>query len=182
MDILYKKIVDTFNANKAVFTDKGLPEIRQIDINYGQLDNPEEFEVFLPGIFIGWEILEDNSNEPSLIRLDFHLGQDPGANTENFSENLEAGLEYILIMKTVKYVLNKLRASNTSALVYAGEKPAVTPYLRYHIISYKCFIDKVDDSLTGGKTDDVELTNYTKDFKPKEKADIPSEPDIEVME
>jgi hypothetical protein len=181
MEILYKKIVDTFNANEAVFTERNLPPIRQIDINYGQLDHVEDFEVFLPGIFIGWEIIENNSNEPSLARLDFHLAQDPGANTESFSKTLEAGMEYILMIKTVKYVLNKLRASNTSGLVYAGERPEITPYLRYHVISYQCFIDKVHDSLTGGKTEEVKLTDYTKDFKTKEKADIPLAPDIDTM-
>jgi hypothetical protein len=181
MEILYKKIVDTFNANKAVFTDKGLPEIRQIDINYGQLDHVEDFEIFLPGIFIGWEIIEDNINEPSLARLDFHLAQDPGVNTESFSQTLEAGMEYILMIKTVKYILNKLRASNTSGLVYAGEIPQITPYLRYHVISYQCFIDKVHDSLTGGKTEDVTLIDYTKDFKQQNKIDVPLTPDIETM-
>jgi len=182
MEIIYKKIVDTFNANEAVFTDRGLPPIRQIDINYGQTDNPEDFEIFMPGMFIGWEIIERSINEPSELILDFHLLQDPGAGTENFSDQLDAGVEYIAMIKAVKYVLNQLRASNTTGLQYAGERPMVTPYFRYHIISYKCLIDKVHDSLTKGAVDEVELEDYTKNFKQKQKADIPTPPDIDIMD
>jgi hypothetical protein len=182
METIYKKIVETFNNNKAVFTDKGLPAIKQIDINYGQTDRPEEFEIFFPSIFISWEITEQNSNEPSLLTLDFHILQYPGAGTENFSDRLSENIEYLNMIATCKYILNHLRANNTSGLSYAGERPAITPYFRYHIVSYRCFIDKVDDSLTKGKLDNVELEDYTKDFEPKTKADIPSPPDIETMQ
>lgn len=179
MDIVYKKIVDTFNANKAVFTDKGLPAIRQIDINYGQLDDPENFEIFLPGIYVGWEI--DNESNPTILYLDFHLGQDPGASTTNNSENLSKGLEYLGVLNTAKYILNKLRATNTTPFTYIGERPARTPYFNYHIIRYKCYIDVVDDSLTEGKTEDIELTDYTKNFKTPEKTETPLPLEIETM-
>jgi hypothetical protein len=86
------------------------------------------------------------------------------------------------MISTVKYILNHLRASNTSGLSYAGERPAITPYFRYHIVSYRCFIDKVDDSLTKGKLDSVELEDYTKDFSQKTKTDIPAPPDIETFQ
>ena len=159
MEIIYQKIIDTFNANKQVFIDRSLPVIRQIDINYGQPDNPEGFEVFQPAIYISWQISEAEANEPNLLTLDFHIIQEPGAHTENYSERLAEGYEYILMLKTIKYILNKLRAGNTTGLKYIGERPNITPFFRYHIISYQCFIDKVDESLTKGSITEVELTD-----------------------
>lgn len=169
MDTIYKKITDTFKANEQVFIDRGLPVIRQIDINYGQPDNPEGFEVFMPSIFIGWQISQPNQNEANILTLDFHVLQEPGAHTEQYSERITEGLEYIYMLKTVKYILNKLRADNTTGLSYVGERPNITPYFRYHIVSYQCFIDNADESLTKGGNIGTELTGYTKDFKALQK-------------
>ena len=163
MEIIYKKIIDSFNDEdvQQVFIDRSLPLIKQIDINYGQPENPEAFEVFLPGIYVSWNISELQSNEPNLLTLDFHVLQEPGAHTENYSTRLTEGYEYILMLKTIKYILNKLRASNTTGLKYIGERPNVTPFFRYHILSYQCFVDKVDDSFTKGSTSNVELLDMT---------------------
>ncbi len=164
MDSVYKKIVDTFKDNEQVFTDNQLPVIRQIDINLGQTDNPEEFEVFLPGMFISWDIKAGTVGESDILTLDFHIVQEPGAGTESFSGRMDEGLEYIRVIKAVKYLLNALATDHTSPLRYAGERQAITPFFRYHILSYQCSIDSYTDSifrpdLTESTILDVDITS-----------------------
>ena len=177
--IIYKRIVETFNANKQIFIDRSLPVLKQIDINYGQPDNPQDFEVFLPGMYISWSIVEPAAKEPNVLQLDFHVLQEPGAHTENYSARLEKGVEYILMLKTIKYILNKLRASNTTGLKYAGERQNITPFFRYHILTYSCFIDEIEDSLTKGSYEEIELEeiNVTHQIKQKEEAQTPGDID-----
>jgi hypothetical protein len=159
METLYNRIVSIFNANEQIFRDRSLPPLRTIDINYGQPDDPERFEIFLPALFISWSVDKEAERQPHVATLDFHLIQAPGTHTENFSERLSKGLEYLRMMDTVKYILNNLRSTKSTGLIYANERPVLTPYFRYHIISYQCHIDGYTDSLTKGSLQDVDLTN-----------------------
>ncbi|MBI9063267.1 MAG: hypothetical protein JEZ14_14900 [Marinilabiliaceae bacterium] len=160
MDQIYQKIIETFNANSQVFVERNLPPVRQVDIYMGQPDAPEIFELFLPGVFVEWGITPGTNGEPDQLQLDFHILQEPGTHTEHFSARLTEGLEYILMVKTVKYLVNRLRAENSTPLTYAGERPRVTPFFKYHIVSYTCSIDSDTGSLTAGENKDVQLTGY----------------------
>ncbi|MBE9468990.1 MAG: hypothetical protein IMY72_11825 [Bacteroidetes bacterium] len=182
MEIIYQKIIDTFNANKKIFINRNLPVIRQIDINYGQPDDPQNFEVFQPAIYISWQISNQADREPSTLTLEFHVLQEPGAHTENYSERLPKGKEYLLMLKTIKYILNKLRASNTTGLKYTGERPNITPFFNYHILTYTCFIDDgAGESLTKGSLTDVELTDYDASFSVQKKETPPTPTAIDTF-
>lgn len=170
---IYKTICDLFKNNQDVFTNLNLPPIRHIDINYGQPDDLENFEVFFPAIFISWSIREPSKNEPNILTLEFHCLQTPGEGTEGFADKLAPGFEYINVLKTIKYMLNGLRAYNTTPLRYVDERPVITPYVRYHVVTYECFIDKVDESFTAGSLTNVELTGYVPEINLKQKTDIP---------
>ncbi|SDC53176.1 hypothetical protein [Williamwhitmania taraxaci] len=163
MEEVYKKIVDTFRAHPEVFTQRGLPAIRQIDINIGQPDDPENFEVLCPALFIGWDIRAGSGSESDTLSLDFHLLQEPGAGTENFSERLNEGLEYIRLAAAVKYCLNMLSTDISSPLKYSGERQATTPFFRYHVLTYTCSIDGTTESvhrptLTESTVESIRLT------------------------
>lgn len=147
METVYKKIVETFTAHPEVFSDRNLPAIRQIDVYQGQPDDPENFEVFCPAMFIDWQIAPGANGESDKLTIDFHILQEPGVPTDNFTPTLDAGLEYLLQLKACKYLLNKLRAANTTPLVYAGERPRITPFFKYHVVSYTCSIDQYTDSI-----------------------------------
>lgn len=159
METLYKAIVDTFNNNPQVFADRNLPAPRTIDIYMGQPDDPEGWEVFEPALFIGWSIQPQSNNDPDLLTLEVHLVQDPGTGTESFCERLDDGVEYLRMIKAVKYVLNKLRADNTTPLKWAGERPGTSPFYRYHIITYTCTIDGNSESLSRDTLTNVTLTD-----------------------
>ena len=159
METLYQKIADTFNNNSQVFTDRSLPVPRVVDIYMGQPDDPENWEVFTPAIYLNWSIAPQSNNDPDLLTLDIHLVQEPGAATENFSDTMALGLEYLRMIKAVKYVVNKLQAANTTPLKWAGEKPADSPYFRYHIITYTCAIDGNSESLSRDTLTNVTLTD-----------------------
>lgn len=176
METVYKKIVEIFNAHESEFINRNLRPIRMIDIYMGQPESPEEWEVITPAIFINWHITPGAINEPDTLNLDFHVLQEPGAGSENTSQKLDEGLEYLAMLKAVKYLLNKLRAENISPLSYDGERPAFTGYFKYHIVSYKCFIDRYDDSIhrVATKLSTVEKITLTEGkVKEKEKKDIP---------
>lgn len=162
MEIVYNKIVEVFNAHPEVFTDRELPVPRTIDIDMGQADDPEGFEIFLPGVFVNWSITP-GTDGPDILTLDVSVLQEPGVGSENFTERLPESLEYLRLLKAVKYLLNKLSTDVTSPLQYAGERPAATPFFKYHIISYRCGIDQYTDTIhrpdyTEGSVEAIKVT------------------------
>lgn len=179
MDIVYKKIADTFElqATKDKFTTQSLPFVRTVDINLGQPDNPEGFEIFYPAMFVSWSEQKASENEPMELTLEFHVIQEPGAGTEGFSTRLPEGLAYIRVLKTIQAVLNSLKADNTSKFRYVGKRPNITEFFRYHILQYRCFIDETIE--TG--LSEVELTDYDAGFNIKQKTDEALPTEIDVM-
>lgn len=156
MDKLYKKIAQVFTDNKQVFIDRDLLPVRQCDIYMGQPDDPESFEMFLPGVFVDWSITPGGAGEQDLLQVDFHVLQEPGANSENYSERLTESMDYLLTLKTVKYLVNRLRSSTSTPLTYSGERPRITPFFKYHIASYKCYIDSDEGSINRPTDTDTE--------------------------
>lgn len=182
MEILYKKIVETFNNNPQVFTERELPALRLIDINYGQPDNPESFELFFPAMFIAWQILPSATiGENDTLNLDFHIIQEPGRATENFTVQLDAGIEYVRFVKACRYLLNRLKCPHITPLRYAGERQNTTPYFRYHIVSYTCGIEQDQSSIwrpeyTSGSIESIKIKEgFLRNSVPGE------EPDIDVF-
>ncbi len=181
MEVVYKKIVETFNAHPEVFTSRGLPLVRQIDLNIGQPDDPENFEVFCPAMFISWSIRPGTGGESDTLTLDFHLLQEPTAGSESFSNVAVVGVEYIKLTRAVKYLLNGLKTGDTTPLKYAGEQPAVTPYFRYHVVSYTCSIDAYTDSIHKPVLAEGQLSGLViKEGKLREKLDSPKAPQLVV--
>jgi hypothetical protein len=176
METIYNKIVKTFTDNQQVFTDAELIAPRTIDINIGQTDNPEGFEIFYPAIFVSWAISpQANNYDPKLLTLDFHCIQDADVGTENFSGNIAP--TYLAWLRKTRMVLNGLRAANTTGLTYRGERPNLTPYFRYTIINFECYIDIADESLTRGTLTTEELDGYKATFQPKQTI---SEPELTI--
>lgn len=180
MEIVYNKIVETFNAHPEVFTDRSLPIPRTIDIEMGQAEDPESFEIFLPGIFINWDI-KAGTDGPDILTLDITVLQEPGPGTESFSERMAEGLEYMRLIKAVKYLLNRLSTDETSPLMYMGERKAATPFFKYHIITYQCGIDQYTDSihrpdLTDGSVEAIRITEGL--LKNKTGGNVPPEIDV----
>jgi len=174
MDKVYKKIVDTINNNQAEFTAQNIPAIRMVDVYLGQPDDPESFEVFTPGVFVDWQIMPGLDGNPSEVNIDLHLVQEPGAGTESFSQQITKGLEYILVMKTLKKLMNRMRAANITPLTYNGERPRLTEFFKYHIVSYKAFIDADNESIHRPTIQDIELTDLDlTDGKIRQKEDLP---------
>jgi|GEM_PF-1199233 len=146
MEIVYQKILKVFADHPEVFTERGLPVPRQIDINLGQPDDPEGWEVFFPGIFIAWSI-KTAGDDPDVLTLELSVLQEPGAGTESFSNRLDEGLEYLKMLKAVKYLINGLRSDVSSPLTYKGERPGANRIMRYHVLEYTCKIDSYTDSI-----------------------------------
>lgn len=179
MELVYNKIVETFNAHPEVFTNRGLPVPRTIDIDMGQAEDPESFEIFLPGIFVNWDI-KAGTDTPDVLSVEISVLQEPGTGTESFSERMNEGLEYLSLLKAVKYLLNRLSTEITSPLQYTGERKAATPFFKYHVISYQCFIDQYTDSIHRPGTVDgsAESLKITGKLKQKTSDNVP--PEIEV--
>jgi len=182
MQLIYKKIVDTFNSvkGKEAFTSRGLVAPKTIDINYGQPDNPEGFEFFLPAIFVSWSINPNADQEPKTLVLDFHVLNYPDIHTESFSPQLSTDIVYLSFLNAVKFVLNNLRAANTTGLKYAGERPAITPYYRYQVLSYNCYVDVLEESLTKGTITPAELSDFEATFSLKNK-EVPLPTNIDTF-
>lgn len=168
MELLLKKIQDTFNANKQVFHLRGLPHLRQIDIHIGQPDDPDNFEVLLPAMFISYSIREDDDNtDPDELLLDFHLLQEPVGSSEGNSHNRDVSLTYLRMIQAVKYMLKDLTSEHTTGLRRAGQRPHQTPYYNYDIISMKCWLSQETGSYTKpdyteGTIDKISTEAYVK--------------------
>lgn len=181
MDELYLKIAQIFNDNQQVFIDRGLPHVRQCDIYMGQPDDAQSFELFLPAVFVDWAVTAGVDGEEDLLQVDFHVLQEPGTGSENFSERLIESVEYLKVLATVKYLMNRLSSTNTTSLTYTGERPRITPFFKYHIASYKCSIISDDSSInrpnyTDTVPDKLVLTNNI-----RQKTDTPPTPIIETF-
>ena len=136
---IFNKIKSTFEANKKVFTDRGLPFIRTIDIHIGQPDDPDNFEVFTPSMFLSWDIKPGNAmGESDTLTIDVHVLQEPQGSV---------GTEYMGVITAVKYLLNRLKTDTSTPLEYAGERPAATQYFRYHILTYTCKVDAYTETV-----------------------------------
>ncbi|MBS2100695.1 hypothetical protein [Carboxylicivirga linearis] len=182
MESIYLQIAQKFKDNEQVFIDRNLPPVRQVDIYMGQPDDAESFEVFCPSVFVDWTINEDENTGTNYMQLDFHVLQEPGAGTEHYSDRLTEGMEYLQMLKTVKYLVNKLSADNTTPLKYMGERPRITPFFKYHIVSYKCYIDEDQDSINRPTYEDVELTDYhLEQARLKQKKETPEPPIIDTF-
>lgn len=183
METIYQKIVDTFESDKAkaVFAAMEIQEIRQIDIHMGQPDNPQEWEMFLPAMFIAWSVTPGTTESPDILTMEFHILQEPGAGTESFSDRITEGLKYVKLLKAVKKCLNQLSADNTSPFKYAGERPAVTEFYRYHILSYNCAIDSFTETINRPEltTSTVEAIDITGGIL-RTHVDDPETPEIET--
>lgn len=168
MDILYNNFLSYFDNQKTknIFVENNLPLLRTIDINIGQVSNPEMFEIFYPALFIDWSETQNNPKEPLELNLSFHVLQTPYFSTENFSENKKKGLQYIMFLKTIKKVLNTFKTPNASKLQYLGLNPNITPYFKYHILNYTC---NLDDKTAEPNLKNIKLEGYKANFKIKEK-------------
>lgn len=179
MELVYQKIVETFNAHPQVFTDRNLPIPRTIDIDMGQPDDPESFEIFLPALFVNWNITP-GTDGPDILTVDVSVLQEPGPGTESFSDRMPEGLEYMRLLKAIKFLLNRLSTEISSPLQYAGERPAATPFFKYHVISYRCGIDQYTDSIhrtqfVDGSAESLKLTGK---LKQKTGDNVPPEIDV----
>jgi hypothetical protein len=175
MDIFYEALTAHFDktTTKALFTNQGVSYPRTIDINMGQPDNPEGFEIFYPAVFVSWSEQKPNENEAARLALFFHVLQNPGAGTEGFSNRLTEGLKYIKFLKALQKALKGFRAQNTSALRYVGQNPNITPFFRYHIQNYQCFIDEVTtESYTDAEPEDIKATIQVKQKEEELPTDI----------
>jgi hypothetical protein len=183
MEAVYKKIVDTFNDHPEVFTDRKLPVMRQIDIYLGQPDDPENFEVFCPAMFIDWQINPGANSEPDKLIIELHIIQEPGTPTDNFTPTLDNGLEYMRLLNAAKYLINKLKTDETTPFVYAGERPRVTPFFKYHVISYSCNIDQYKDSIHRPVmgTGTLEKIKIDPGLLQQKKPEVVSAPDIDIF-
>lgn len=151
--------------------------VRQCDIYMGQPDDPESFELFFPAVFVDWAITPGGPGEEDLIVIDFHIVEEPGTHSENFSNRLNESLNYIKRIKAVKYLMNRLRASNSTPLTYNGERPRTTPFFKYHIVSYKCYIDADTESIWRSEMDDTipnDVGVVNRNLKETETKPIPS--------
>jgi hypothetical protein len=163
MEIVFKRIKEVFEDHPEVFSERTLPAIRTIDIHLGQPDNPEEWEVFCPAIFVAWNKQPGPTGEPDVLTLDFHILQEPGIATDGEENTLDPGLEYLRLIKACNYLLNRLKADNTSPLEWKGERQAITQFFRYHIVTYTCQIDTVSESIhdkvfAEGKVESIKVT------------------------
>lgn len=147
METLYQKIIETFNQNPQVFTERGLPVPRTIDMDYGQADDPENFELFLPALLINFAVVPGEANSSDLLNMQLSVVQDPGELTANYSADLQAGLQYLRLLRAVRYVMNNLASDETSPLKFKALRPAATQYFKLHVIEYSCLIDRYTDSL-----------------------------------
>ncbi len=174
MDKLYSKLIAHFNLPivKQIFTNANLPELRTIDLNMGQVNNPEGFDIFYPAMFIDWAERNEKNTEPLHLDLSFHILQLPSFGTENFADNIQEGLSYLRFLKAVKKALNIFKPNNASKPAYKGAAPGITPYFKYHILNYSCYLD---DTTAEPELIEVELQGYNANFGIKERdEDLPT--------
>ena len=55
MELIFNKIIETLNANKERFREKGLKPVQFIDIYDGQPEEAEEYEFTLHAIFVDYD-------------------------------------------------------------------------------------------------------------------------------
>ncbi len=132
MDRFYTELIKHFNNQKTkdFFRTEGLEPPRTIDLNAGQINNPENFEVLYPAIFIDWSEKQDGITEPLVLDLEFHVVQLPSFGTENFANTVKQGTDYLKYLKVIKKVLHLFRTDFTSRMQFIGLNPNITPYYK----------------------------------------------------
>ncbi len=165
MIALYKKICETFDENTSLFEDLGLTPIRMIDFDYGQMDNPDDFEMVFPAMFLSYSIQPDDVTEPNRALLSFDVLQEPGNATENFSPKQNSGLDMLRTLEVVKHILNALRSDESTGLSFNSEEAMTNGYYRWQRIRFECFIDQCNTSLTKGDTIPTELQYINIEYK-----------------
>lgn len=158
MKPLYQAIQTLFKrpeTNKA-FTEQNLPAPEFIDLYEGQPEEPERFEFSTPALFIDYSIDWERAGtmRKGKLTLEVHVLTEPTPETDSLSEPL-SGMEKVDYYETVSNVLEDLATNETSGLVLTGERPVVTDYFNYHLLTFTCTISRRHTRITAGSVDKI---------------------------
>lgn len=158
MKPLYQAIQLLFKRPETTkaFTEQNLPAPEFIDLYEGQPEEPERFEFSTPALFIDYSIDWERAGtmRKGKLTLEVHVLTEPTPETDNLSEPL-SGMEKIDYYETVSNVLEDLATSETSGLVLTGERPVVTDYFNYHLLTFTCTISRRHTRITVGSIDNI---------------------------
>ena len=131
MKAFYNKLIETFNKpeTKALYTDKNMPAISQVDFYAGQDQEPESFEYLqLPGLFFSWSI--NYENEPAVASLQFRLLFENLRSTSSFYINNDKALAFFDAAEITDQLLKSINIDELGALHLVSEgletEPTVT--------------------------------------------------------
>lgn len=158
MKQLYKSIQSLFKSPETlpVFQQLNLCPPKFIDLYNGQPESPDDFEFTTPALFIDYSISWDKAGTMRLgtLTLEVHILTDPTPETDNLTVPL-SGLEKVDYYETISDLLEGLSTSETSALVLTSERPVVTDYFNYHVITFTCTISRRRTSILQGIINDI---------------------------
>lgn len=132
-EAFYLALLNMLQSNKAAFGDSNL---RTIDINYGQTEDPDAFEIFYPALFVSWALNPPRDGGGDILNLELQVMQEPGGNTDGVVAS--KGLEYLRVIETIKFLTTGFKPDGFAALEADGENSVPAGYVRFHNLRYTC--------------------------------------------
>lgn len=164
MKQLYKAIQNLFRQNDAIscFEAANLKAPDFIDLYNGQPEAPEEFEFTTPALFIDYSIVWDRggSMRRGELTLEVHVLTAESEGTDNLNAELR-GMDKIDYYETVSDLLEDLETCETGKLILKNERPAVTDYFNYHILTFTCTISRRRTQVTESKIGNISISKKT---------------------
>ncbi len=145
MKNLFKSIQDLFlNQSKDDFIDLGLKPIKMFDLNKGQLDDPESFELLtLPAILFDWNIDKDeNINDgKSIASITLYLVYEQTRDSSSHSRRQDDALKIFDFLEIVHDKLEGIESEDTGKLAFINEQTIslggiVTAFAQSYSCSY----------------------------------------------
>jgi hypothetical protein len=164
MKQLYKAIQNLFRQNDAIscFEAANLKAPDFIDLYNGQPEAPEEFEFTTPALFIDYSITWDRggSMRRGELTLEVHVLTAESEDTDNLNAELR-GMDKIDYYEMVSDLLEDLETCETGKLILKNERPAVTDYFNYHILTFTCTISRRRTQVTESKIGNISVSKKT---------------------
>lgn len=145
MNRIIRKIQDWMSSNKEYFTKLGLKAPATVDVFMGQPEKPEQFEFEIPALFIDYQL--DYASERGYLYI--HALYDMDADSENYEQTPEEGMQYIQYCKQIKRILRGRKTVNSAGpLLLYLDTPMTANNFHYHRLDFEFAIyNDLDEDL-----------------------------------
>ena len=144
MELIFNKIIETLNANKERFREKGLKPVQFIDIYDGQPQEAEEYEFTLPAIFDDYGVVWERSGnvKHGAASIDIHILADKGCTIDSLRHDREKGMKRFRFYNLVADLLENIETAHSTKMSLVSERPIATDYFQYHKLTFSCTLQR----------------------------------------